>query len=311
MRSRFWCAAALAACASAIAMPVFAETTICTQISTIPYTITAAGIYCLDSDLTVAMNSGAAITISASNVTLDMNRHVLNNLGAGPLTAAYGVTANQQKNIVVKNGSVQGFAIGVAIFDTAPYTTSQGNVIEEVAAASSTYVGLMIEGQSSIVERNLVTETGGPNGSTGIYVVGPDNVIRDNDVSASGTLVIPASTGIGAYATHGLIVDDNRVTFGLFFPKFSDSFTGISVSQSSNAIIRNNAIVKIDGGGATPYKSNGIYTGSVANALVVSNHIAGMYYGVVSTGSTAVETTANVIVGATTPVFGTAAATTY
>jgi hypothetical protein len=84
-------------------------------------------------------------------------------------------------------------------------------------------------------------------------------------------------------------------TFGLFFPKSSDSFTSISVSQSSNVIIRNNAIVKIDGGGSTPYRSNGIYAGSVANALVVSNHVAGMYYGVVSTGSMAVETTANAI----------------
>jgi hypothetical protein len=293
---------ALAAVVSAIAMPALAETTICTQISTIPYTITAPGVYCLDADFTLAMNSGAAITISASNVTLDMNRHV---------TAAYGVTANQQKNIVVKNGSVQGFSIGVAIFDTAPYTISQGNVIEGIAAASNTFVGLMIEGQSSIVERNLVTETGGPNGSTGIYVAGPDNVVRDNDVSASGTLVIPASNGIGADATHGLVVDDNRVTFGLFFPKFSNSFTGISVSQSSNVIIRNTAIVKIDSGGATPYRSNGIYTGSVANALVVSNHIAGMYNGVVSMGSTAVETTGNAIVGATIPVYGTTPATTY
>jgi hypothetical protein len=303
------CCAALAAFAWAIAMPVLAETTICTQISTIPYTITASGVYCLDNDFTLSMNSGTAITISASNVTLDMNRHVLNNLGAGSLTVAYGVTANQQKNIVVKNGSVQGFYIGVGIFDTAPYTTSQSNVIERVAAGRNTLFGLIIEGQNSIVERNLVSETGGPYGSRGIYVIGPDNVVRNNEVSGSGNPANPNSDGIFAYNTQGLVVEDNRVSFGP--STVSNSFDGIYVYQSSDAIIRNNAVVKIDAGGSTPYLSVGIYTNSVTREVVASNHITGMYYGVVAVLSTAVETTANVIVGATTPVYGTTPATTY
>ena len=46
------------------AAPAGAETTICTVISSLPYTISAQGSYCLDRNLSTAMTTGAAITIN-------------------------------------------------------------------------------------------------------------------------------------------------------------------------------------------------------------------------------------------------------
>ena len=80
------------------------------------------------------MISGAAITISASDVTLDMNRHVLDNSGATPPMGALGISAHRQKNVVVKNGALRGFYIAVALNDVSPFTISQGNVVDSIVA---------------------------------------------------------------------------------------------------------------------------------------------------------------------------------
>jgi hypothetical protein len=300
-------AALLAACVSSIAMPSLAETTICTQITTIPYIINTSGIYCLDSDFPLSMSSGAAITIGASDVTLDMNRHVLNNTGAGPTTTAVGIAAHQQKNVVIKNGAVQGFYIAVAITDTTPPTASQGNLIESIAAEGSGQIGLLLEGQGNVARHNLVTATVGARG--GIYVAGADNVVHDNDISGPGSPSSVSSRGIFAYFTQGLVIDNNRISFGP--STTSNGFEGISLYQSSDTIIRNNSIVKVDSGGSTPSRSSAIYAYSATNAAIASNHVTGFFFGIVAVVSTAVDTTGNVIVGATVPVTGTTPATTY
>jgi len=50
------------------------ETTFCNFfITTLPYTITTQGHYCLQQNLSTAITSGAAITISVDYVVLDLN----------------------------------------------------------------------------------------------------------------------------------------------------------------------------------------------------------------------------------------------
>src|SRR5207249_2839952 len=49
----------------------------CTPISSLPYSITAPGKYCLSGDLSISDSTSAAITISASNVLLDLDGYTL------------------------------------------------------------------------------------------------------------------------------------------------------------------------------------------------------------------------------------------
>jgi hypothetical protein len=110
MRLRSIGAAALLVVVAALSRPAAAETTICTQITSVPWTISTPGVYCLNSDLNFAQSSGVAITIKASNVTLDLNRHVLSNSYVGICSSsatcsnAYGISVEYQSNVLIKNG---------------------------------------------------------------------------------------------------------------------------------------------------------------------------------------------------------------
>ena len=92
-----------------------AETINCTEIAKLPYIITAPGIYCLQSDLSTDIATGAAIEVAADDVVLDLNRHALDGSAAGASTEAYGVYAFDRKNITLRNGTIRGFVSGVLL----------------------------------------------------------------------------------------------------------------------------------------------------------------------------------------------------
>ena len=95
-----------------------AETTNCTAITSLPYTITTQGIYCLTSDLSTGMTTGNAIEIDTNNVVIDLNGHKLGGLAAGPSTRAIGIIAFNRKNITIRNSTVRGCSSGIVLTDT-------------------------------------------------------------------------------------------------------------------------------------------------------------------------------------------------
>jgi len=109
-----------------------------TPITSLPLTVTAPGIYCLTQDIATNLASGAAITIAANNVVLDLNGHGLGNLAAGLGTQAGGIFAFQRKNLTIKNGTVRGFLRGIFLDDLNTFTTSQGQVVEDIRADQNT-----------------------------------------------------------------------------------------------------------------------------------------------------------------------------
>src|SRR5258708_11594782 len=100
--------------------PAQAETINCTAITAVPFTITAAGVYCLTQDIGTNLASGAAITIAANNVVLDLNGHRLGHLAARRGTPAFGISAFQQTNFTIQNGPVGGFLYGIYSSERAP-----------------------------------------------------------------------------------------------------------------------------------------------------------------------------------------------
>jgi hypothetical protein len=136
-----------------------AETTDCTAITSLPYTISTQGIYCLTSDLSTSMTSGNAIEVATNNVVIDLNGHKLGGQAAGAGTRAYGIHANNRTNITVRNGTVRGFYTGVYFEGT----SSSGHVVENLRLDFNKAHAINVYGNGHLIRDNQVISTGGHN----------------------------------------------------------------------------------------------------------------------------------------------------
>lgn len=152
----------LATVLTALAAPALAETTLCTNITSLPATITVPGVYCLKQDLNTSMTSGNAITIAANSVTIDFNGYKLGGLTGGPATTARGVSADNRKNITLRNGNIRGFFIGISV-DQTTAGSSSGHLIEGNLLDGNRDAGISVRGSGIVVRKNSVVNTGGNN----------------------------------------------------------------------------------------------------------------------------------------------------
>ena len=228
---------------------VQAETTECTAITSLPYTISTQGIYCLKGNLATSMTSGSAIEINTNNVVIDLNGYKLGGLGAGPGTLARGIYAYQRQNITIKNGTVRGFMYGIDLRDTGSYATSQAHLVENIRADMNTWVGINVHGRGNIVRNNQVVDTGGSTPAAlavGIAINGPGNRVINNDVYetvAGGT----NSFGIYFQAANGSVAENSRVGNSVLPPTGSYSY-GIYIYSSNDTLISNNRITTMVNG---------------------------------------------------------------
>jgi hypothetical protein len=114
------------------AAPARAKTTQCEAIKSLPVTINRKGVYCLTEDFETNLNSGAAIKITANNVTIDLNGYKIENHAAG--TTASGIYAFRKKNITIRNGTIRGFYVGIWLKDS-----STGHRIENIRTDGNTW----------------------------------------------------------------------------------------------------------------------------------------------------------------------------
>ena len=237
--------ALLALAIASASAPAHAETTNCTPITSLPYTITVQGVYCFTDNLATAITSGNAITIATNNVTLDMNGFKLGGLAAGLGTFANGIYANQQQNITIRNGIVRGFNRGISLDDTVPYTTSQGHLVEDVLADQNTFVGIAVYGLGCVLRRNQVVATGGTTINSiayGIYAAGPGNDVLNNRVA--GTAETVNTFGIYVAVGAGTVVEGNRVSGDT-----SGSVAyGLYITSSPDVLVVGNRITTADSG---------------------------------------------------------------
>lgn len=202
---------ALAVLVVVLSSPAGAETTWCTAITSVPYTISAPGAYCLIGDITTAITTGDAITIAASSVTLDLNGHKLaGTAGAGTTANAIGAEGSK-RYLVIRNGVIRGFMSAVMFIGSA--TTDY--LIEDITADRNLYVAFWLEG-SGIFRRNVISNTGGTTlfggnvNNIGILSQGGSSVIQENvimNVFGSGT---GAGIGVRAYGAN-TFVSGNRL----------------------------------------------------------------------------------------------------
>lgn len=201
-------AAAMILCAGAAR----AETTECTEITAIPFVITAQGVYCLKQNFGSPDTDITAIDVQTNNVTIDLNGFKLGNLGAGAATSSTGVRADNRENVTIRNGIIRGFANGVSLTGT----SSSGHVIEDLIVDKSTAVGLHIAGNGHVVRNNRFVDTD----STPPPVPGFTPVVASTGLAAA----LVHQSGYQSHAGTGVTVN------------------GIYANGLSNSLIENNLI---------------------------------------------------------------------
>ena len=193
------------------------------QISAVPYTISAPGVYCLTQKISSALTTGAAITINANNVVLDFNGFAIGNLAAVNPTSI-GVYAVDRQNIVVRNGVLRGFWVGVALlhgdFAIASGTTelSSGHGVEAITCDTCYLAGIAVQGPNASVRNNIIIGTKGSDQASSL-IAGtgggtPDNAIGiallgSNNSEVSGNSVIDTdcvNACVGSSGAYGIFI---------------------------------------------------------------------------------------------------------
>jgi hypothetical protein len=231
----------------------------CTPITSLPYTIGAPGQYCLTSTLTTVLTQGAAISIGASDVVLDLQGHAIEGSGAAD-TSAFGILASGAlADITVRNGIVRGFSMGVILSST---NGLAGHVVENIRAEGNTTAGIKVFGPDCSVHDNQVVATGGTNvGSVvqAIVVQGARARVLDNDVigfdlttgpgTASGVLVkgsqalIERNRVVGA-TSYGILIVDGSTQVAVSDNRVQGGTWGIAYEGTASGKYRDNLVAK-------------------------------------------------------------------
>lgn len=236
----------------------------CTAITSVPFTISAGGSYCLTGDLIASstFTSGTAITVTADNVTVDLGGYTLSNLPAGTGTKAIGIEAVAQNNITVQNGTVRGFYVGIQLSGVSGTSAnSSGHLVQSVRADSNRFIAIQVLGLGSVARQNQVLHTGGSTASgvsftVGLQVGGDGAEALDNSVVDT----IPApSTG----QANAILIN--------------------AQNNFSGAVAEGNRVANV---GALQADAVGISTGvSAIHTLIVNNRVSNFGQGILFTVS--------------------------
>lgn len=228
-------------------------------ISSAPFTITQSGSYYLTDNLSVA--SGDAITVSASDVNLDLAGFTISD--AGSAGAAIKIDDSHAR-VTVRNGILDGFTYGIRgstttdglfvdlvidndgdgtgiwlghantvrsckIRNTAAsgINVGDGNLVEDVTVTVASSIGITASAGNTVRE-SLIRESGNGNESSGhgIFLDGSRNLVEGNHVV--GTL----GNGITvAQLADSQVIRDNMVT--------GSTYRGIWLAGSSCVVKRN------------------------------------------------------------------------
>ncbi len=249
-----------------MATPAKAETTECTVIDSIPFTITVQGIYCQKGNLSSSLTSGDMITVATNNVTIDMNGFKLGGLGAGAGTTANGIVAINRRNITIRNGSIRGFRRG--IFLEGGPANSFGHLLEDLRLDGNRVIGARVEGTGNIIRNNLVVNTGPSDISTsafGLFInLSNDSVVEGNVISSVSESL--AAEGIIVQSSSLIEVRNNTI----LRTKDATDNRGITISGSTDLAIIGNRILNPAGTGTV-----GILGSSSSGINCIDNIIAG------------------------------------
>ena len=299
MNGRFW--AVTVGLGAALALlgggPAYAETTKCTPITnaTVPYTITSPGVYCLTEKISTNLASGAAITVNANNVVLDLNNFAIGNLAALPSTGAKGVEATDRQNVLVRNGILRGFWCAVALHD-GPLATSSGHTVTGITSDHSYRWGFWVDGPYANVTGNSVLSTSGStllnSGAAGPGIAGAI-LVEGNDAMIVGNVILntDCTNACGtAPQAFGILVQQNVAITNAFISGNQIVNNALPTAALNYGIYFISSTLNFVGNNYLANFTNGVYFDPVSGS-------SGSYFGngfqgvaTVATGGTALGT---------------------
>lgn len=211
----------------------FAQPNGCMHVTSVPATLSEPGRYCLVGPLSVEHATGIAIKIATDDVELDLNGYTLSGIAAGSDTEAFGIASKGTRNITVKNGTVEGFFIGVELERTQRGVGFQGgHLVEDLRLIENRATGIRVNVPGVTVRRNQILNTGSPDSNAiGILVQskGTGARVLDNDVHRSVSLNVEVGILVNV---DDVVIANNRI---------SDFRRGVS-TFASRALISNNRV---------------------------------------------------------------------
>jgi parallel beta-helix repeat protein len=238
-------------------------------ITSLPATISTSGTWCLQGNLTTTLSTGNAITVTANDVTLDCNDAVLDNSATGAGTKRTAIRASTVSGLTVRHCGIRGFQFGIYISGT-----GGSHLVEDNHVHGSTYVGIWVAGDGSVVRRNAVLDIGGSTATSRAYgIYAADSVdILDNTVS-------------GVYANSG-------DTFGI---RTDNNASGSIADNRVKGILKNSAGV-----------ARGIHNQGSGRITLRSNNVSGNAtagtYGITCSSASG-RAKDNIVVGFPTPLY--------
>jgi hypothetical protein len=183
-------------------------------IDALPATINTQGTWCMRKDLGTSLASGAAITIAASNVTIDCNNFKLGGMAAGAGTKTVGIQAINRQNATIRNCAIRGFYRGSELIGS-------GHAVLDSRFEGNTNFGIYLFGDNMLVRGNRVTNTGGSTGG-GIW----DRIAVGIYLESSYAATIQDNTVEGVVATEG----GNGYAYGIIGSAVMGSIKGNTIS---------------------------------------------------------------------------------
>jgi hypothetical protein len=248
--------ALFAAIAILSATQAFAQAS-CIPINAIPISISAPGHYCLTSSLSTTQTSGAAISVSAPDVWIDLQGFTLDGTSAGTAATTQAVFYNAtQPGFKLSNGVIRGFnsALNAGVFPNNPNPV----LIEDLHVDTSRQFALIVVGDHSVVRRVRVTGValqGATTGATAIAGFGNRLRFIDNDIAGFAEGVGGIGGGISCTSCPGSIFEGNRITGGTGLGTARGLFVGASSIVRRNNISNTDEGVRFNGTGSK-YQDN-------------------------------------------------------
>jgi len=175
-------------------------------ITVLPAIISTQGTWCLKQDLATANATGAAITINTNNVTIDCNDFKLGGLAAGLGTSTFGIYAQDRFNATVRRCNIRGFYVGLVFAGS----SGGGHAVEDNRFDTNTRIGMLVQGDGSVIRRNRVTDTGQSTVFSNAIGIATEFSVDIVNNTVSG-VTATTSTGGNAYGISSDFNDNGRI----------------------------------------------------------------------------------------------------
>ena len=186
-----------------------AQGVVATPINAVPFTITTSGNYYLPANLTFSGIGGAAITVNASEVVLDLNGRTLSSSVGSALTV--GVYVFNQIDVTVQNGDIDHF--GYAGVYLAPNSTDVNakNTVDNVKFNGDLIGVLSVSGTSNWV-KNCVID----GGDVGIFFMMDQGSRASNNILQlqSAQELLGMGVALVSLGSGGVYFENNEVLKG-------------------------------------------------------------------------------------------------